>query len=102
MIDAIKLAIEKGGYLWQGWVNEWYRMKSPATGFKNININCIMLDPKFWQALGKALGWRKCLPCTKPELDLPDLCEWLERAHDYFDLVLTGGDEAAYWKGILK
>ena len=43
MNEAIKLAIEKGGYV------------DPSYGHEP---NTVLLDPLFWQALGKASGWK--------------------------------------------
>ena len=44
MNEAIKLAIENGGY--------FYSLKATE---RHQEVVC--LDPLFWQALGKALGW---------------------------------------------
>jgi hypothetical protein len=63
--EAIKKAIE-GGYKFPDLV-EPYRWESlyglPA-------IYPIFLDPKFWQSLGKAMGWAKeiCFICGSSEI----------------------------------
>lgn len=100
MNEAIKLAIEKGGYdggyfhnpksrkIWLEWI-----VKNEAAYTR---------DPLFWQALGKALG-------------MPD---WVEDSHypidsfrkdcskcwamKYFDITLTGGDKEKFWKELMQ
>lgn len=126
MNEAIKLAIEKGGY--DGAIGT-----EPAWDWHMSDFqNRLVLDPLFWQALGKALGWddtelvwvcnegcdqRWLLPderhiditCTKghqlyerpvPYYHASDT-EWYKHAHQYFDLALTGGDTEKFWKDIL-
>jgi hypothetical protein len=58
----------------------------------------IALDPSFWQALGKALGWEKANRETRTEIWL----EWKWNAHRFYDLVLTGGDTEKIWKELLN
>jgi len=133
MNEAVKLAIEKGGYRptytpdhpgyptkfdkvieYENWgiYVRWLMNKGQAeedwrTRFSGIAHGTIALDPLFWQALGKALGWelKKCQYCkngcewctvngyVKPE--------WLKHAHQYFDLHLTSGDTEAFWRKLL-
>lgn len=82
MNEALKLAIEKGGY------KELYQTIGRIE-------EQIALDPLFWQALGKALGWDGWSVQFYGD-------EWLFHAHQYFDLVLTGGDTEAFWKELIK
>jgi hypothetical protein len=44
----------------------------------------IYLDPLFWQALGKARGWRF----------------WKREALCYFDVRLSGRDETSFWESL--
>ena len=53
---AIKKAIEggwKGAYIRQFWVSDDVRLGSD----NNFELTGVFLDPLFWQALGKAMGW---------------------------------------------
>lgn len=54
--DAIKLAIEKGGYHDHVFVIENGQVLSKEHNGKFK----VLLDPAFWQALGKALQWEDC------------------------------------------
>ena len=47
----------------------------------------IALDPSFWQSLIKATGWQR---------------PWERYAHDFFDIILTGGDTEKFWDDLLK
>ena len=64
-----------------------------------------LLDPKFWQALGRALGWEKqvCAKCGYPaenlgvycggcdtELDIIPYPEWLYHWHRFVDHLAEG------------
>ena len=54
----------------------------------------IALDPSFWQALGKALGWSEFEDETGHYF-------WRVTAHDFYDLILTGGDTEKFWDDLL-
>jgi hypothetical protein len=56
----------------------------------------VFTDPKFWQALGKALGWGEFVGMIKGGTPV-----WLNQAHEYFEIKLTNGDENAFWKELL-
>lgn len=127
--EAIRIAIEKGGYAPTDsgepvveysivdknyiWVYE-----EDGTGARPT-FNDIVVDPLFWQALGKALGWNDekievgpILHEHNGELCGKVFCEtvgvthkaakWKVIAHQYFDLVLTGGDTEKFWKELLN
>lgn len=103
MNEAIKLAIEKGGYPAQ-----WDELYGQAVFSDNdggyfANNYKMVLDPLFWQALGKALGWGEIdfsIPHYYNRQDPKPSCI-LCQAHIYFDLVLTGGDTKQFWKDLL-
>jgi hypothetical protein len=82
MNEAIKLAIEKGGYEISD--QKYAKLMS----FPNV------LDPLFWQALGKALGWDDFRAAVPPL--------WLANALHYHELLLTGGDTEKFWKELIK
>lgn len=107
MNEAIKLAIEKGGYEFRNYLNneDAHLMSLP---FKEVES--IILDPLFWQSLGKALGWgQKDKLFTFAYSDNSTSIahsgfrdEWQFHAHQYFDIKMTNGNEEEFWKGLLN
>lgn len=106
MIDkAITLAIEKGKYKKQ-------LGSGGARGLFESEVNELLLDPLFWQALGKALGWASIvvLPVTYTNKFDLTCClkrnnyyksEWKYHALRFFELKLTDGDEEKFWEELL-
>lgn len=96
MNNAIKLAIEKGGFLIHDGVA--FDAMQGATYAKQF----VVLNPLFWQALGKARALCQSHPRA---IDRCDFCisnkGWQEIALSYFDLILTGGDTEKFWKALL-
>ncbi len=115
MNEAIKLAVEKGGY------NHRFEYL-----IKRERWRMTILDPLFWQSLGKALKWdveidrQRCpIPCERAKglnWVSADFCfgcgkpvewyktktrNWKSYALNYFDLVLTGGDTEKFWEELL-
>lgn len=67
-------------------------------------IDSIALDPLFWQALGKALGWEQWLPTgfhDKYEDDIEEL-GWKVQAMRFYDLILTGQPTEEFFATLLK
>lgn len=113
---AIELAIEKGGYLdFNGTVT----LKALPTGLvnvkedragvggfhttQNISKEKAILDPLFWQALGKALGWERIMGFDEmfsPAQD--EAFEWYHNAMKYYHLLLTGENTEDFWKELLN
>ncbi len=72
----------------------------------------IALDPLFWQAIGKALGWADWY-CMGPEFlwsndeiycrgsDSYNLNQWQYETYRFYDLILTGGDTEKFWNEIM-
>lgn len=107
MEEAIRTAIEKGGYKDQLW----------PEAYESLAVqNMVALDPLFWQALGRALGREDskcsskcgsvypeyvngCVRCGKGIDPDPNM---LYHALRYFELKLTRGDEEKFWKQLLK
>lgn len=55
----------------------------------------IVLDPTFWQALGKALGWgTNWNPTVENDQYLE---EWYDTAHRFYDLILQGQPTNQFW-----
>ncbi len=96
MNEAIKLAIEKGGY------NNLTVSQMEHAKAGNLREEFYVLDPLFWQALGKALGWEEQSFGYETSYGYWEgKPEWNYFAHMYFDLLLTGGDTEKFWKELL-
>lgn len=77
-----------------GWQNQSNTPISLVTGHTE-QWERVALDPTFWQALGKALGWEKL------ETNSAEWFEWSENAHRFYDLNLQGQDTTAFWESLL-
>lgn len=102
----------------------------PFYNIKTERVQVLALDPLFWQALGKALGWeggkiRMCIGCgialrwnEQPDMDGrhggkngcgSDIIEyegqWLIEMHRLIDRIaetsFTGGDTEKFWEEIM-
>jgi hypothetical protein len=74
-----------------------------------IDAEEMIIDPLFWQSLGKALGWDKedeenlklyhasggygRMPVT--------IYKWNKNAHNFYNLLLTSGNTEKFWKDLL-
>lgn len=92
--EAIKLAIEKGGY------------KNHVGRTDPISKLYLTNDPTFWMSLGRALGWAEknyaCPTCWKPFTHAAYIEDWKYHALRYFELVLTKGDTEGFLDKLLK
>lgn len=123
MNEAIKLAIDKGGYS----TSKMYLHGGEDSfisydTFIKMNNAWISQDPEFWQALGKALGWpdKVCEKCggngelLSGTADGPRYCcgayevtareetSWKWHWHRYIDVLADGGDQDTFWKDLIK
>jgi hypothetical protein len=100
MNEAIKLAV-KGGWIPRGLNAE----RKPVSWIWQAAINRskfyerFVLDPQFWVALSKALGWELIDYCRECDSATEG---WKYYAHLYFDLVLTGGDTEKFWQDLIN
>lgn len=92
--EAIEKAVEGG---WRGVI-------TTKQTWENI-----ALDPSFWQALGKALGWSDTRKSNYDFLGKPHVREemqpspdWTRNALRFYDLILTEGDTKAFWGELLS
>lgn len=116
MNEAIKLAIEKGGYEPQveNKLSLYLMSNGEIADIENhemyavedvIDTKAFLLDPQFWQALGKALGWNRDYKIGIQHIvgqSWMIIPAWQYWANHYFNLILTGGDTEAFWKELLK
>ena len=76
---------------------------------ENFLISDIMLDPFFWQALGRARGWAQaprtvCSVCGARNAadclhhDAPIMEEWIYHSVRWFMNRLLGRDETKFWR----
>lgn len=72
---------------------EFYPQGEDAPSYFSVHFAEIALDPTFWQALGKALGWGDTDLRNNHE---PYPVPWyLLHAHRFYDLVLNGSSTVA-------
>ncbi len=71
---AIREAVEKGYYKGKGAKFNYYEPRFHDFGWyeadgyaDNRTIESVFLDPAFWQALGKARGWKERYTSADPE-----------------------------------
>jgi hypothetical protein len=96
--DAIQQAIE-GGYSYNGVVKNFTKNNKQMAIVSLLRRGDeLMLDPLFWQALGKARGWD-----PEPE-GTPDggyaNNSWESVALDWFLNRLSSGDETEFWESL--
>lgn len=96
METAIKKAIE-GGY--QSWVFGGDTVHAPHCNFFSI----ILLDPLFWQCLGKAEGWNP-VGETVPSWDGGRVLhgEWLSYWHSFINHLAEGKEVESFFNELLK
>lgn len=102
--QAIKAAI-KGGYLKQG-INsneEESILRQRRLGYAMNNKYEVLLDPKFWQSLGKELGWNGETETEKiirqyNMLPENELLKWKYCWHGLIDYLIAGKSIEDYFK----
>ena len=112
--EVIKLAIEKGGYLYEGLLPRYEPYSSRTqSGWivyseyqgvklsKSVNQHQVILDPLFWQALGKARGWGTYDKGTTTawgsrEIGEVSLLNW----HRFIEHLWTGQDAESFFASL--
>lgn len=98
MEQAIKIAIENG-----------YKLKQ--YGFDCLDCDKVIitelpftvtLDPLFWQALGKGLGWKEYPHTNIVSGESKILRRWLEEWHRFIDHLAEGKDIESFFTNLLK
>ena len=94
MKKALKIAFT-AGYKIKGletygvdWIMKYYSARSE-----------ILLDPKFWRVLGRAMGWKEHPEAdspTRPPFAISD--EWYMVWHEFIDHLANGGDRDEFFK----
>lgn len=105
MEQAIQKAIEGGYNLPKG---DNYKVEftpDGATQKWNVSTHKTLLDPLFWQCLGKSLEWgglgivRSCL-CH--ETKAHELMVWESQMHSFIDHLIAGKDIDSFFTQLLK
>ena len=114
MKNAIKLAIE-GGY-----GGSWLRLRFKSRPdynhdwkgherqevFGEESTRKMLLDPLFWQSLGKAMGWEKRITgynaFTKGKLNKENNDPWRLEWHRFIDKIAEGGTADEFFEELLK
>lgn len=122
MNEAIKLAIEKGGYEPKMEVKPiFYFLPIGESGAVDpneiyatedaIHTNSFLLDPLFWQALGRACGWEKkvcdclgsgitCYSCEKWGTQVVGM-DWKEYWHRFIDWIAEGKNTDDFFTNLI-
>lgn len=105
---VIELAISGG---WDSFFSQGFTFNSRGlfdvdTDFTSYEE--IALDPTFWQALGKALGWSEYAVCNIHGQPCTLNCtqafpfEYMYQAHRFYDLILTQQPTDTFWEEIIS
>lgn len=119
MNEAIKLAIENGEYP-SDVTADYYIFTEIGRSERRL----VLLDPLFWQALGKALGWKDEEPAfiasgrqktMGPSYEDPEVWTefidykennnlevWLYHWHRFIDYLAEGKDADSFFKELIK
>lgn len=116
--QAIKIAIENGWRLRNGWegirieelsiahpnIRYWYRdTPTQKDYFEDVEFAEICLDPLFWQAMGKGLGWTTVPMDEGNHRHLGQRYhEWHYRMHRFIDHLAEGKDIESFFKKLLE
>lgn len=116
--DAVRQAIEGGwkgeGAKFNSYVEmfhdiHWYRKDGYA---ENCSLEEALFDPLFWQALGKARGWKNESEFESDESGVSSLGfggseyiwfngeEWKYHSIEWFLTRMSNGDEKAFWQSL--
>lgn len=99
METALKRAIEAGWPMIEGIPTY------PEIGRKKAFACMILLDPAFWQALGKAEGWptaeREEMRGIEPN-DVSAAFGWLKYWHRFLDHLASGKSADEFFEEIIK
>src|SRR3990167_9141087 len=95
---VIEKAIE-GGYLFHGdkltfddSMGDWF-VSDGDGGYIVPSTSEFFIDPLFWQALGKSLGWKKVekhIDSGSPKYNIYFVDGWVERWHNFIDHLASG------------
>lgn len=69
--------------------------------YMDAELALCMQDPKFWQALGKAMGWGENeIIGTVDGIPVYNLKKWLKEWHQFIDYLASNGTADDYFKSL--
>ena len=78
-----------------------YDTEYPEEGYFYSGLfNSLVLDPLFWQALGKGLGWKN--DDDRQWAETPTDQPWFRYSMRYFSLLFSGGNLPEFWESLLN
>lgn len=91
----IKKAVEGG------WKNG--EITKGGLAFSYVTEGAMLLDPQFWQSLGKAMGWKHCRLHAFQCIERPDYfpnCKvsWTDYWHKFIDHLTEGKSIESYFE----
>lgn len=112
MNEAIKLAIEKGGYEPKMEVKPiFYFLPIGESGAVDpneiyatedaIHTNSFLLDPQFWVALGRACGWREENGSICRDASCQACHEYMRQWHRFIDWIAEGKDTDDFFTNLI-
>lgn len=103
MENIIRKAIDGG---WQPKSHPQVSFKKDSTiqAFCMVTSNAFVLDPLFWQALGKSCGWNPNATRVEGTAQYSRDPEWMSQASRFYRINLTEGWEKAveYLSDLIK
>ncbi len=105
--EATEIAIHEGGYgLPEGFTRQVH-MKHGLTKEVDYCVMEIWLDPLFWQALGKALGWQEATRVVVPVQNANPIRHyagtvWQYHWHRFIDHIADGKDPDDFFKALIQ
>lgn len=101
MNEAIKLAIEKGGYE-PLFVEDRYALPMQHEPFRlDKPLNSILIDPRFWQALGRACGWREENGSICRDASCQACHEYMRQWHRFIDWIAEGKNTDDFFTNLI-
>lgn len=94
--EAIKKAIE-GGYAAKEEIIIRERSFIYKSSHKNVSFKDMLIDSKFWQSLGKAMGWVIYEDCFNCQSDKKQE-EWLYHWHRFINHLAEGKDINSFFE----
>lgn len=104
MKEAIRMAY-RGGYKPQKLNLKFDWEETGVTEEYQVDWRSCVVDPLFWQCLGKALGWTVAFKCTVPGCKKDhkrDLNNWLKTWHHFIDHLANGGNVDEFFNNLLQ
>jgi hypothetical protein len=99
--QAIKEAVDKGGFEARklDYLLSYSALKGTGTEYIAMK-NTVLLDPFFWQALGKARGWSELKMPNRSPIGQYEEGSWFSHWHRFIDHLAEGKDAESFFKDL--